>query len=141
MLLSVRFQAHASTARGRLAKLSCAFAPKFYPPLGACLMPLPPPPTESSDYVTTDTLHWIVGIFGAIAAAAWAILLKLIWGRATVQQVEAHAEDDDHRFTAVESKIDDLRDDLKTSEQVVRDGFRDIRADIRSALNSAKQSN
>jgi hypothetical protein len=104
-------------------------------------MPLPPPPTESSDYVTTDTLHWIVGIFGAIAAAAWAILLKLIWGRATVQQVEAHAEDDDHRFTAVESKIDDLRDDLKTSEQVVRDGFRDIRADIRSALNSAKQSN
>ena len=98
-------------------------------------------PDQPGD-VTWDALWKLFGLFGAILAAAWGLLMRMIWSRPTTEGLEAHLRDDAHRFESLEKQSGDLKGQIKAVESHAREdtqsttlaittGFNDIRADIR----------
>ena len=106
--------------------------------------------TGGGDTVTWDALWRLLAVAGALVAVLWGLVIKMIYGKVSNEQLAAHFEDDKHRFEAIDGQFEQLsqsiadndrrsREDLAKVEGAVRDGFRDVRADIRTALNRGQK--
>lgn len=72
---------------------------------------------NSQDVVTWDSFWKVMGLFMGVFAGAWAILVKLIWDKASGAELRTHTESDAQQFEQMSTQVSGIegrtREDMR----------------------------